>query len=99
MAGFVTPGIAGIGMPAGALGAVIAGGIQPQAGDDGEGVAGAGVNGDPVSATALAVAQEVRGLGGRGEDAGSVQGEGNGAGAIVAVVGKGAVAAAPLVRH
>ena len=97
MPGLEAPTGAAIGVPAGAFGAVEAGGVEAEAGDYGEGVAGTGVNGDPAAAAALAEAEEIGGLEGGAEDAGVVKGIGDGAGAIVAGIGEGAVAAAPFV--
>ena len=73
----------------------VADGVPAQAGDHRVGVGGVGVDRDPAARARLAVALQRAG-GERGvEQAGAVEGEADGAGAVVAVGVPGAVAAAP----
>src|SRR5215467_7444146 len=79
-------------VPAGAGAALGAGGVVAQAGDLGVGVAGVGVDGDPLAGAGGAPALE--GAGGEGfrDQAAAEEGEADGAGAVVAVGVEGAVA-------
>ena len=83
--------------PARAFSFLAPGGVEPEAGDDGKGVAGAGIDGDPAPAPGFAPGEQAARWGGGGERAGVVEHEGDGAGAIVADVEKRGVAAAPAV--
>src|SRR6185436_17859482 len=60
--------------------------VQAQAGDHGIGVAGVGVDRDPLALAALAPAHEAAGVQRRLEQARVMQRVGDGAGAVVAVV-------------
>src|ERR1700680_45043 len=92
--------IATIHVPTGADIATVTqvGGVEAQAGNDGKSVTAARIDGDPPAATAFAITEKIT----RGqrhlEKIGMMQREGNGPGAVVAVIVERAVAAAPDVR-
>ena len=73
----------------------VAGGVEAQPGDRHVGVAGVGVDRDPLARAGLAVALQRAGDQRGAEQAAAVEGEADGAGAVVAVGVPGAVAAAP----
>src|SRR6202022_1534204 len=72
--------------------------VESQAGDDGKGVTAARVDGDPPAATAFAITEKITRWQRRLEKIGTMQREGNGPRAVVAVIVERAVAAAPDVR-
>src|SRR4051812_10859609 len=72
--------------------------VESKPGNYRKGVARSRIDRYPPAAAALAEAHEVAGRDGRIQDAGSVQGERDGAGAIVAAIIKRAVASTPDIR-
>src|SRR6266446_6694366 len=92
--------VATINVPTGADIATVTqvGRVESQAGDDGEGVTAARIDGDPPAATAFAVTEKLTRGQRRLEKIGMMQREGNGPRAVVAVIVERAVAAAPDVR-
>src|SRR6476661_1568695 len=82
-------------VPAGAGALLVADRVPAQAGDLGEGVAGVGVDGDPLTGAGGAPALEGAGGEGFGDQAAAEEGEADRAGAVVAVGVEGAVTAAP----
>src|SRR3954471_5835483 len=74
-------------------------GVETQAGDDHEDVAVVGVDRDPLAGAGIAPAHEAARGERRAQYARARKREGDGAGAVVARVLPGAVAAAPLVRR
>src|SRR3954468_23059578 len=82
-------------VPAGAGALLVADGVPAQAGDLGEGVAGVGVDGDPLARTGRAPVLELARGEGAGDEGAAEEGEADGAGAVVGVGVEGGVAAAP----
>src|SRR3954468_21267118 len=82
-------------VPAGAGALGVADGVPAQAGDLGEGVAGVGVDGDPLAWAWRAPVLEAGGGERFGDQAAAEEREADGAGAVVALGVEGAVAAAP----
>ena len=72
--------------------------IESQAGDDGEGVTAARIDGDPPAATAFAVTEKITRWQRRLEKIGRMQRERDGPRAVIAVIVERAMAAAPEVR-
>src|ERR1700733_12753148 len=70
-------------------------GVPAEAGDGHVGVGGTGVDGDPAAGAGFAVALQLAGGEGGVEQAGAVEGEADGARAVVAGGVEGGVAAAP----
>src|SRR6476646_1803460 len=90
------PRVASIGMPAWSHVAIAeVGRVESEAGDDRESVAGPGINCDPPATAAPAVLHEVIRRQRRREQPAAMQREGNGSGAIVAVIVERAVPATP----
>src|SRR6187402_222115 len=76
----------------------VAGGVPAEAGDFGVGVAGVGPDGDPATFAFFAPLGHRSGGKGAFEELAAVEGEADGAGAVVAAVPPAGVAAAPDVR-
>ena len=97
MSRFVTPGVATIDVPSRAEVAAIAeiSGIQTQTSNHRKGVTAPGINSDPTAVAALTEPAEL--VGGKRliESAGIMQRVRNGSGAIVTVIMKGPMTAAP----
>src|ERR1700753_700789 len=83
-------------VPAGAgfVDAFVTRGVEAVSGDRHVGVAGVGVDGDPLAFAFFAPALERAGGKGAGEEAAAVEGEGDGARAVVATRGEAGVATA-----
>src|SRR6185369_9771503 len=82
-------------VPARAGAVLVADRVPAQAGDLGEGVAGVGVDGDPLAGAGRAPVLELAGGQRAGNQAAAEEGEADRAGAVVGVGVEGGVAAAP----
>src|SRR5829696_10407078 len=85
------------GAPAGSVASARAARVEAQAGDVGPGVAGVREDGDPVAPAGLAPDLEAGGVERAGEEAAAVQGEADGARAVIAARGEGTVSSTPYV--
>ena len=98
MAGDEFSEVAEFGTPAGAFAFHAAGGVEAQAGDDREDMAGSRIDRDPAAPPGFSPAEQTFRGGRRIQHSGVVQQEGDGAGAIVTDIEERRVSAAPAIR-